>query len=1157
MNDFIHLECFSEYSISKSIIRIKELVSKAQELNYPAIALTDTNNLFAAFKFYQAATKAKIKPIFGATLKVDNNYEVILLCTNDIGYKNLSHLISYSYEQTGGVYISFDTLSQYADGLIILNSEKSKIANYLTKNNIPDATKYLAKLNQIFVNRNYIAIKRTGSIAAEDYLTKVVPLASQTNTPIVATNDVLFLTSDDYPNHEAKVCITEGGFIDDDKREKKYSEYQYLTSQAEMKELFSDLPEALLNSVEIAKRCNYKFEIEEGKYFLPDFPIPDSMSANDFFTTTVNNNLHSIVTRDNLEVTTYQERLNFELKIITDLNFTGYFLIVADFIAWAKENDIPVGLGRGSGAGSLVAYCLGITGVDPLKYDLLFERFLNPSRISMPDFDIDFSPTGRDKVIEYVANKYGREKVSQIITFGKMAAKGVVRDAGRVLGMPYGFCDSISKLIPNDLDITIYDTFHYEEKLQKKAEKDKKSISEIKAGKEQNILDAAELVRRYSSEEDVTSLIDLAKELEGLSRNVGTHAGGVIIAPSDIADFCPTYKGLGENDPKVCQFDKNDVEDIGLVKFDFLGLSNLDTIKRTVDIIKDQTSTEIDINQIDLTDDKVYELYRNGDTTGLFQMESAGMRKYLKDLKPTSINDIIAMNALYRPGAMDYIDDYIAVKHGRDISFPHPILKEVLTPTNGVFVYQEQVMRAAQQFAGFSLGDADILRRAMGKKKPEEMAKMRQEFVAGAFKTNEIDEEKANEIFDYIDKFSGYGFNKSHSAAYALISYQTAYLKTYYRSTFMSSVISGVANDTDRVAEMVAEILGYGMIIIPPNVNASEYDWINDGDNTLIYGLGSIKGVGAEFVNKIVEIRSDGKYLDLFDFCLRIPKKYLNKRAIEALIYAGAFADFGQSKKTLVMSYPAAIKHAEISQNSAETGQGLLFNNAQKSPEYRIYTEYSFKELLALEKSVLGFYFSAHPVDEYSEDLEKFNASFLRDIQIRSGKEFATIALIEQVFYKETKKGLSADVILTDGKIKLNTKVFSNKIEQLNDKLKIGNVAYISCVVLKNRSNNEKYKDMKTVIIDNIVDVEELKSKYIKYLTISLTEEHISKITQLKQILLDNAGESVVAINYLSAHNTLGSAFLPAQFNTKASPDLANTINDFLGSNSCKIEYKK
>ena len=768
-SSFVHLHCQSEYSVKNSLIRVTKLIERVKELGMDSIALTDDFSLFSAIKFYQKSIALGVKPIFGASLSLTSEsgrYDVILLCQNHQGYLNLSEMISKGFlnqQSFEGPTVNEQELLSHNEGLIMISKAiDSDISQLLLANKLKLAEKKALNWKSIFGNRYYMAAQRTDRFDDEQQLHLTFDLGLALDIPVVATNDVQFLYKNDYQAHEARICIAEGVLLDDALRLRRFSESQFLKSANEMDELFVDFPSLLKNTVEISKRCNLHFELFK-KNYLPVFPTPQGLSIAQYFKEESEKGLRERLKSLSVDKELYFNRLDFELSVILEMNFPGYFLIVSDFIRWAKENDIPVGPGRGSGAGSLVAWALSITNVDPIEHELLFERFLNPERVSMPDFDIDFCTDRRDEVIAYVASKYGTDKVSQIITYGTMAAKGVVRDVGRVLGHHYGFCDTLSKLIPNELKMTL----------------------------DKALDDSPELKSRYDSEESVTTLIDFSQDLEGLIRNVGTHAGGVVIAPSKISDFCPVYKGPNEEDVVVSQFDKDDVEAVGLVKFDFLGLSNLTVIDKAVKIIRRNKLTDklIDIDKLKLDDPEVYKLLQRCDTTGVFQLESEGMRGYLKKLQADCFEDIVAMLALYRPGPLDagMVDDYIDVKHGARVKYPHPMLEEILRSTNGIFLYQEQVMKSAQVMAGYSLGGADLLRRAMGKKKPEEMAKQRQVFVDGAAK-KEINEKKANEIFDLIDTFSGYGFNKSHSVAYAYISYQTAWLKTHFPAPFMAAV---------------------------------------------------------------------------------------------------------------------------------------------------------------------------------------------------------------------------------------------------------------------------------------------------------------------------------------------------------------------------------
>ena len=1147
-SEFVHLHCHSEYSVENSLIRIPKLVKKAKELGMSSIALTDNANLFAAVKLYKEAKSAGIKPIFGAELILkgeDQNFSLLLLCQNQQGYLNLSELISLSYLQgqtLDGVSITAEQLQAYHHGLILIALPvRSDVAQHLINNQMPEANQQAQAWKTVFGDRFYLGVQRTGRTYDERHLHLCVELGLALDIPLVATNDVEFLQKQDFDAHEARICISQGGLLDDARREKHYHTEQYLKSGEAMEDLFSDLPEVIINSAEIAKRCNVHFELYK-KNYLPDFPIPEGLNIAQFFTQESEAGLDNRLQDIKADRQIYDDRLAFELSVIIQMEFPGYFLIVADFIRWSKDNGIPVGPGRGSGAGSLVAYALGITNVDPIKHELLFERFLNPERVSMPDFDIDFCTDRRDEVIDYVSKKYGAEKVSQIITYGTMAAKGVVRDVGRVLGHPYGFSDRISKSIPNDLKINLSRALGYFNEGDSQENKDKWYSEELK--------------NRYDSEESVTTLIDLSLELEGLVRNVGTHAGGVLIAPSKISDFCPIYKGPNESDGVVSQFDMKDVEAMGLVKFDFLGLSNLTVIDKTVKLIfaKGLSDELIDLDTLSLDDNGVYELLQRCDTTGIFQLESEGMRGYLKKLQADSFEDIVAMLALYRPGPLGagMVDDYINVKHGtQKVKYPHPMLEEILKPTNGVFLYQEQVMKSAQVMAGYSLGGADLLRRAMGKKIAAEMDAQRDVFVKGAAE-REIDVEKANEIFDLIDKFSGYGFNKSHSVAYAYISYQTAWLKAHYPAAFMASVLSGMMDDTDRIAFTVKEVQAMGLTVDGPSVNTSYHQFSIRDEKIITYGLGAIKGVGEALVEVLVaEREANGEYQDLFDFCSRIERRSLNKRAVEALIYSGALDGFGVNRASLIKSYPSAMKQAEQRQNDQSSGQSGLFANEQVHNEYeaRYLTapSFSFRETLQFEKSVMGYYFYNHPTDEYQNDLEHINTTLLKDVIYRNNKEVQVLALISELRYITTKNGdQMANIVLEDGSMKINAVIFPRVLPLLSDKLVIDDIVVVSGKIKKNSKFGDEYQ----IIVDKV----DIFDSYFKSVEIALNVEHHVLFNQLSDVLHQHHGQCPVKFLYQN-DNIEGQLLLPEEYFVKPNQQLISEVDALLGNHVSQINY--
>ncbi len=1149
MSDFAHLHCHSEYSVENSLIRIPKLIEQTKQLGMSAVALTDNGNLFAAVKFYKAATSVGIKPIFGAELTLKSEEQtcvILLLCQNQQGYLNLSELISLSYlegQSFDGASITSEQLLKHHQGLIMIALPVvSDVAQHLLNNQMPEAQQQAKLWQSVFAERFYLGVQRTGRALDEKHLHLCIELGLLLDIPVVASNDVEFLQKSDFDAHEARICISQGGLLDDARRQKKYHADQYLKSADEMSALFADLPEVIANSVQIAKRCNVHFELYK-KNYLPDFPIPDGLTMAQFFSQESESGLNQRLQIMDVDRKNYDERLAFELSVIIEMDFPGYFLIVADFIRWSKDNDIPVGPGRGSGAGSLVAYALGITNVDPIKHELLFERFLNPERVSMPDFDIDFCTNRRDEVIEYVAKKYGSEKVSQIITYGTMAAKGVVRDVGRVLGHPYGFSDRISKSIPNDLKINL-----------------SRALGDFNEGDSQEDKDkwySEELKKRYDSEESVTTLIDLSLELEGLVRNVGTHAGGVLIAPSKISDFCPIYKGDSESDGVVSQFDMKDVEALGLVKFDFLGLSNLTVIDKAVKLIysKGLSAELIDIDTLPLDDALVYELLQRSDTTGIFQLESPGMRAYLKKLKADNFEDIVAMLALYRPGPLDagMVDNYIDVKHGAQVQYPHPMLEEILSPTNGVFLYQEQVMKSAQVMAGYSLGGADLLRRAMGKKIKSEMDAQRSVFVKGTAK-HDIDEKKANDIFDLIDKFSGYGFNKSHSVAYAYISYQTAWLKAHYPAAFMACVLSGMMDDTDRIAFTVGEVQSMGIMVKNPNINESGYEFSIQDDKTITYGLGAIKGVGEALIEALAtERNSSGAYQDLFDFCLRIEKRTLNKRAIEALIYSGALDEFGISRAVLIKTYPNAVKQAEQQQNDDSSGQSGLFATAQTHNEYQVQylpcADFSFRQTLQFEKSVMGYYFYHHPTDEYKRDLKHISATLPSQIAFRNNKEVRVLALISELRYRTTKSGAQmALLILEDGALSLNAVVFAKALGAVSDQLITDSVVVISGKV------NKDYRDEWQLMVDKIEDIDTVKAAYARSFEVMLGNQHQPLFAQLSDVLKQHQGTCRVKIHYQS-NNISGTIPLAKAYCVTPSQQLILAVDNLLGTRVSRINY--
>jgi DNA polymerase III subunit alpha len=992
---YTHLHLHSEYSLVDSTIRIKALVAACVRDGIPAVALTDECNMFALVKFYKACNAAGIKPIGGCDLWMSapddpRPWRLTLLCQNHAGYLNLSRLVSRAWQegQHGGrALVEAGWLSADASGgLIALLGRDSEVGRIAVNQGLEAALAKLRPLSRLFPERLYLELTRCGRDGEENWNTVALALAAELRLPVLASNDVRFLTQDDYGAHEARVCINQGRVLADPKRPRDYSDQQYLKTPDEMAALFADLPEALENTVELARRCT--LELEFGKYYLPDFPVPEGYDLDSYIRELSRHGLKERLALAPLAagytLADYEARLERELDVIIKMGFPGYFLIVSDFIRWGKDNGIPVGPGRGSGAGSLVAWALKITDLDPLQFNLLFERFLNPERVSMPDFDIDFCMDRRDEVIDYVSRKYGRDRVSQIITYGSMAAKAVLRDSGRVLSMGYSQVDKLAKLIPpRPLDLTLSDALGRSEKSKKETDRVVKEFCEA-----------------YEHDEDARALIDLALKLENLTRNAGKHAGGVVIAPTPLTDFAPLYCEAGGGGV-VTQYDKDDVEAVGLVKFDFLGLRTLTIIDWAVKAINARRArtgeAPLDIAQLPLDDPKPYGLLKKAQTVAVFQLESSGMQRMLKDAKPDRFEDIIALVALYRPGPMDLIPSFIARKHGReDVEYPDPRVEPILQETYGIMVYQEQVMQMAQIVGGYSLGGADLLRRAMGKKDVEKMAKERAKFREGAAKDG-LAGDKADTIFDLMEKFAGYGFNKSHAAAYALVSYQTAWLKAHYPAEFMAATISSDMDNTDKAVTFLDESRALGITVQPPDVNASEYmfvavepDALSDasrrGAHVIQYGLGAIKGVGQGACEAIVAERAHGAYTDLADFCRRVDPTKLNRRVLEALILSGALDALAPNRASLMLQLPDAIKAAEQHLRDKQSGQNDMFGAATDAltPVVHInlptVPEWPLEQKLQGERDTLGHYLSGHPTDPWKDELAQLSTCPLGEI---------------------------------------------------------------------------------------------------------------------------------------------------------------------------------
>ncbi|ELI5733940.1 DNA polymerase III subunit alpha [Vibrio fluvialis] len=1153
---FIHLRIHSDFSMVDGLSKVPPLVKKVAAMGMPAMALTDFTNLCGLVKFYGTAHGCGIKPIVGADFSVrsdefgDELTRITVLAKDNVGYKNLTLLISDAYLR-GHVQhqpvIDKEWLLKYAEGLIILSGGKNgEIGRALLKGNQALVEKCVEFYQTHFADNFYLELVRTGRADEESYLHFALELAEQAELPVVATNDVVFIDPDQFDAHEIRVAIHDGFTLEDPRRPKNYSPQQYLRSEEEMCELFADIPEALENSVEIAKRCNVTVRL--GEYFLPAFPT-EGMAETEYLVKKSREGLE-----DRLEFLfpdpavraerrpAYDERLEIELQVINQMGFPGYFLIVMEFIQWSKDNDIPVGPGRGSGAGSLVAYALKITDLDPLEYDLLFERFLNPERVSMPDFDVDFCMDKRDQVIDHVAEMYGRDAVSQIITFGTMAAKAVIRDVGRVLGHPFGFVDRISKMIPPDPGMTLEKAFKAEPALQE----------------------------LYDADEEVKELIDMCRILEGCTRNAGKHAGGVVISPTAITDFAPIYCDSEGHHP-VTQFDKNDVEYAGLVKFDFLGLRTLTIIDWALGLINPRREKAgeppVRIESIPLADPASFRVLQNSETTAVFQLESRGMKELIKRLQPDCFEDIIALVALFRPGPLQsgMVDNFIDRKHGREaISYPdekwqHESLKEILEPTYGIILYQEQVMQIAQVLAGYTLGGADMLRRAMGKKKPEEMAKQREVFQSGA-ENNGVDGELAMKIFDLVEKFAGYGFNKSHSAAYALVSYQTLWLKTHYPAEFMAAVMTADMDNTEKVVGLVDECMRMGLKVLPPDINSGLYRFNVDDCGAIVYGIGAIKGVGEGPIEVILEARNKGGYFkDLFDFCARIDIKKVNKRVIEKLILAGALDRLGPHRAAMMASLDDAVKAASQHHQAEAFGQADMFGVLTDAPEeveqkYIQVPEWPEKVWLEGERETLGLYLTGHPINAYLKELNKYTSCRLNEATPTRRDQSLTVAgLVIAARVMTTKRGNRIGLMTLDDRSgRMEVMLFSDALDRYAELLEKDKILVISGQVSFDDFNGGLKMSAREVM-----DLGSAREKYARGLSISIEQSQIDEqfFERFSQILEPHRAGTVPVNVYYQRPDARARLTLGTEWRVTPSDTLLDELKQLLGNDQVELEF--
>jgi len=1145
--DFVHLHVHSEYSLVDGIIRVNELVDHSVSLGYHSVALTDLTNLFGLIEFYRTARKKGIKPIVGSEINIAKDKDsiaapLVLLAMNKQGYINLTKLVSKAYVEgqvNGNPIVLFSWLEEYADGLMALSGGmEGHIGNSILAGNEQLSESRIEFFKKIFKDNFFIEIQRTGKVNEKEYNDSVLKIASRKEIPVVATNNVRFLNAvdpdispSDFEAHEARVCIQRGDILDDPRRPKNYTEEQFFRSKEEMIELFSDIPEALTNTVRIAEKCN--IDLELGKFYLPDFEVPDEFSREDFLRKISKEGLLNRIqdiknSTDSysLEESTYIERLNYELDMICKLDFAGYFLIVADFVNWAQKNDIPVGPGRGSGAGSIVAYALGITAIDPIRYDLLFERFLNPERVSNPDFDIDFCIEGRDKVLEYVTNKYGKDSVAQISTRGTMAARAVLRDVVRVLGKPYGFGDRLAKAIPDVLGISLEEA--YQEK------QFKETIEESDESKE---------------------VFDMALKLEGLSRSVGTHAAGVVIAPTALTDFTPLFLD-SDKGTVASQFDMSDVESAGLVKFDFLGLKTLTIIDQSVRRINEKAANkenEINIEDLSLKDEATFKLLQRGETTGIFQLESRGMRDYLKQLVPNDFEDIVSMNALYRPGAlgMNMVDSYINRKHGKEeVTYGHDAVKKILGTTYGVIVYQEQVMQIAQELSGFTLGQADILRRAMGKKKKEEMESLRSTFVDGAV-NKDVNKNYAANLFDQIEQFAGYGFNRSHSVGYALIAYQTAWLKAHYPAEFMASVLSCDLGNTDNIQLFVDDCRNIGLTVQSPDINRSSYRFEDLDSETILYGLGAIKGIGESLVDQIVLERKHENFKDMYDFCLRVGFNRINKRILTTLIGSGAMDSLGK-RKDLFRKIDSFLKNAEqASERNKSNIKDLFGEDIVISPKEDKDIEIEFDEVAA-EWNALGFYLDSHPLENKRKEVRNMCGFFISELQPEVHTQRIAGCLM-QFNVRQGKRGRFAFATLDDGSAKIEVSVWTDVFDKYRNLLKKGQVLIVEGVIEKDDySDFVKHK----MIAERIMTFDQARHEYIKNIRINL--ENDAKDTEvvvnsLKEMANSNEGNRVL-ISY-KGDGAKADIALPSNFSVKLDDSSIKALGKRFGAENLEFVY--
>ncbi len=1149
---FVHLHLHSEYSLADGIVRIRPLLNRVIEIGQPAVAITDLSNLYAAVKFYRACLGVGIKPIIGADVWMKSveltgrpfYHRLRLLCQNQKGFGNLSRLLTGAYQRgqvNHRVVISWADFVQHHQDLIVILDDQEGLLAWAKAYHQGEFGELVGALQKHTGDRLYLEVSRVGHAGEEEYITLAAEQARCFGIPLIATNRVVYLTQEEYEAHEIRVCIHDRRVLQDARRPRRFTDRQYLRTSEEMVMLFRDYPDAIANTIEVAKRCNLFLQF--GENHMPRYPGVTDGSVSDALRRETEAGLARRLGVETLRsqgghpevAPEYLQRMEMELSVIDEMGFSGYFLIVADFIRWARDNGIPVGPGRGSGAGSLVAWSTGITDLDPLRYGLLFERFLNPERVSLPDFDVDFCVDGRDRVIEYVANRYGREQVAQIITFGTMAARAVVRDVGRAMGLHFGFVDPVAKLIPFDPGMTLDKALEQEDVLK----------------------------NRYQQEPEIQELIDMARQLEGIARNVGKHAGGVVIAPRPLTDFTPLYAERHLN--QACtQFDKDDLESIGLVKFDFLGLKTLTILEHAVGLVNAQrqesgTSPVVLDDTLSLQDSSTFAMIQQGQTTAVFQLESQGMKELILRLKPDSFEDLIALVALYRPGPLQsgMVDDFINRKHGREpVRYPHPDIELILQPTYGVILYQEQVMQIAQMLAGFSLGSADLLRRAMGKKKPEEMAQLRQQFAEGAVARN-VDRNTAESIFDLMEKFAGYGFNKSHSAAYALISYHTAWLKAHYPAAFMAAAMTADIATTDKVAVLRSDAMEIGLEVLPPDINLCGYGFQPVDKSQILYGIGALKGVGRYVIAMIVaEREAGGPYSDLFDFCRRLDGKKVNKRVMEALIKSGAMDCLGDSRAQMMAEIGPALRAADQQQTDETAGQHDLFGVstiplvASHTPSV---TPWSEQECLIAEREVLGMYLSGHPFDRFRTELKNLVDSNVSQMDLRTPREGVVAGLVARRRVLKTRRGKMVIMLLEDGVSRIEVSLFPEQCADYADKADLDEI-----LIVKGKLSTDDFSGNPQMRAGALYSIHEVRNRFLQELGLTLSGMEIGsrEIDELAQILDCYSGGHVgVTFHYQLSTGETGTIRLREDRRIHPAPELFERLQSLPTSPTLQFHY--